>query len=96
MNENMVRNKHDPPGIVKFSFWRMTAENHKAVYVCINKGEAYAPKEIADRSICIDGDIGEALKKNERPLFAVVQAHGSLPSYVMMCKTIVKRIVFPF
>lgn len=61
MNENMVRNKHDPPGIVKFSFWRMTAENHKAVYVCINKGEAYAPKEIADRSICIDGDIGEAM-----------------------------------
>ena len=67
MNENMVRNKHDPPGIVKFSFWRMTAENHKAVYVCINKGEAYAPKEIADRSICIDGDIGEALKKMNAP-----------------------------
>ena len=67
MNENMVRNKHDPPGIVKFSFWRMTAENHMAVYVCINKGEDYAPKEIADRSICIDGDIGEALKKMNAP-----------------------------
>lgn len=35
-------------------------------------------------------------KKNERPLFAVEQAHGSLPIYVMICKTIVKRIVFPF
>ena len=40
----------------------MTAENPKAVYVCINKGEAYAPKEIADRSICIDGDIGEVIE----------------------------------
>ena len=51
------------PGIVKFSFWQMTAENPKAVYACVNLGEACAPKEIADRSICIDGDIGEILKK---------------------------------
>lgn len=51
------------PGIVKFSFWRMTEENPKAVYACVNLGEAYAPKEIADRSLCIDGDIGEVLKK---------------------------------
>ena len=51
------------PGIVKFSFWRMTAENPKAIYACVNLGEAYAPGEIANRSICIDGDIGEVLKK---------------------------------
>ena len=51
------------PGIVKFSFWRMTAENPKAVYACVNLGEADAPREIASRSICIDGDIGEVLKK---------------------------------
>ena len=51
------------PGIVKFSFWRMTAENLRAVYACVNLGEAYTPGEIADRSICIDGDIGEILKK---------------------------------
>ncbi len=50
------------PGIVKFSFWRMTAENPKAVYACINLGEAGAPREIENRSICIDGDIGEVLK----------------------------------
>ena len=54
---------YNTPGIVKFSFWRMTAENPKAVYACVNLGEASAPKEIASRSICIDGDIGEALKK---------------------------------
>ena len=50
------------PGIVKFSFWRMTAANPRAVYACINYGEARAPREIADRSICINGDIGEVLK----------------------------------
>ena len=63
MNENMVRNKHNTPGIVKFSFWRMTAENPREVYAFVNLGEAYTPGEIADRSICIDGDIGEILKK---------------------------------
>ena len=51
------------PGIVKFSFWRMTAENPWSVYACVNLGEAKAPREISNRSICIDGDIGEVLKK---------------------------------
>ena len=51
------------PGIVKFSFWQYTKENPNAFYACINKGEAYCPQEIAERSICIDGDIGEALQK---------------------------------
>ena len=41
----------------------MTAEKPKAVYACVNLGEAWAPREIADRSICVHGDIGEALKK---------------------------------
>ena len=54
---------YNTPGIVKFSFWRMTAENPWAVYACVNLGEAGAPREIANRSICIDGDIGEVLKK---------------------------------
>ena len=27
----------------------------------MNLGEAYAPKEIEERSVCIDGDIGEVL-----------------------------------
>lgn len=49
------------PGIIKYPFWRMTAENPKAVYACINFGEALAPDRIAERSICIEGDIGEAL-----------------------------------
>lgn len=32
------------------------------VYVCLNLGEAFAPREIGEQSICIDGDIGEILK----------------------------------
>ncbi len=49
------------PAIIKYSFWRMTAKNPRAVYACLNLGEAYAPDTIRDRSICIDGDIGEIL-----------------------------------
>lgn len=51
------------PTIVKYSFWRMTAANTKAVYACVNLGEACAPTEIIERSICIDADIGEVLEK---------------------------------
>ncbi|MBR5091243.1 MAG: Sir2 silent information regulator family NAD-dependent deacetylase [Ruminiclostridium sp.] len=51
------------PGIIKFPFWKMTRRNENAVYACINYGQAYAPGEIADRSICIDEDIKEVLKQ---------------------------------
>lgn len=49
------------PGIIKFPFWRMTADNPKAVYACINYGEAAAPEEIKTRSVCVNGDIGDIL-----------------------------------
>lgn len=49
------------PGIVKFSFWQMTMQNPKAVYVCINLDKADVPQEIAGRSICIQEDIGKVL-----------------------------------
>ena len=39
----------------------MTKANDKAVYACLNYGEAFCPGEIEDRSICIDGDIGTLL-----------------------------------
>lgn len=51
------------PGIIKYPFWRRTAENPKAVYACVNEGEAFCPAEIAKRSICIDGDIGAVLQR---------------------------------
>ena len=47
------------PVIIKYPFWRMTASNPKAVYVCLNYGEAYCPIDIENQSICIDGDIDE-------------------------------------
>ena len=58
----MVRNKHNAPGIVKFSFWQMTMQNPKAVYSCLNLKDVAVPREIAERSICIQGDIGEVLE----------------------------------
>ena len=51
------------PVIIKYPFWRMTYNRPEATYACINYGEAVAPKEIEDRSICIDGDIGEVLSR---------------------------------
>lgn len=51
------------PGIVKYPFWRMTAQNPKAFYACLNYGEAFCPDEIQGQSICINGDIGETLKR---------------------------------
>ena len=49
------------PGIIKYPFWQMTYENPRAVYACVNLGEAFAPREIAGRSVCIEGDVGEVL-----------------------------------
>ncbi len=54
---------YNTPGIIKYPFWQMTAENPKAVYACINYGEACVPEEIAKRSISIRADIGEILKQ---------------------------------
>ena len=54
------------PGIIKYPFWRMTAQNINATYACLNLGDAEAPEEIVDRSICIDSDIGKALKELRR------------------------------
>lgn len=53
---------YNTPGIIKFPFWQMTAKNPKATYACLNLGQAACPGEIRDRSVCIDGDIGEVLK----------------------------------
>ncbi len=49
------------PGIIKIPFWRMTNANEKAVYACVNCGEAFTHKEIESRSICIEGDIVKVL-----------------------------------
>ncbi len=52
---------YNTPVIIKYPFWQMTAQNPDATYACINFGEAVCPKQIKERSICIDGDIGMVL-----------------------------------
>ena len=52
---------YNTPTIVKYSFWRMTHQWSNATYACINLGEAYAPREIEKKAICINADIGEIL-----------------------------------
>ena len=54
---------YNTPGIIKYPFWRMTVQNPRAAYACINRGEAVCPTEIEGRSVCIDGDIGDVLAK---------------------------------
>ena len=49
------------PVIIKYPFWKMTSSNPKAVYACLNFGEAYVPDEIKKQSICINGDISKIL-----------------------------------
>ncbi len=51
------------PGIIKYPFWNSVYQNPQAIYACINKGEAYPPQEIVDRSICINDDIDDVLQK---------------------------------
>lgn len=52
---------YNTPVIIKYPFWQMTAENERASYACVNFGQAYAPNEIAERSVCLDADIGRIL-----------------------------------
>ena len=54
---------YNTPVIIKYPFWQMTAKNPRATYACVNRGEVFCPDEIADRAICVDGDIGEAIEK---------------------------------
>ena len=49
------------PVIIKYPFWQMTRDNKKAIYACLNYGEAYCPREIEKQSICLDGDTAELL-----------------------------------
>lgn len=49
------------PAIIKYPFWKMTAGNANAVYTCINSGETLCPKEIDNRSICLDRNIADIL-----------------------------------
>lgn len=52
---------YNTPGIIKYPFWQMTAKNSKAIYACVNFGDAVCPEDIREQAICIDGDIGAVI-----------------------------------
>ena len=52
---------YNTPVIIKYPFWQMTAKNPKAVYACVNQGQAVCPDGIKKQSICINADIGSTL-----------------------------------
>ena len=58
----MVRNRYNTPGIIKYPFWRMTAQNPDITYACLNMGDVRVPEQIAPRSICVDADIAGVLE----------------------------------
>ena len=49
------------PGIIKVPFLRMTAQNPKATYACLNLGEAFTMSGLEEQSILFDADIGKVL-----------------------------------
>lgn len=49
------------PGIIKYPFWRLTAQNKNATYVCINFGEAECPKQIENRAILVNADLADLI-----------------------------------
>lgn len=57
---------YNTPGIIKYPFWQMTDTFSTASYVCINKGEAYAPAQIQDKSLCFNEDIAKVLDQLEK------------------------------
>lgn len=54
---------NNTPVIIKYPFWRMTAKDPKAVYVCMSHSHAYAPQEIQKQSICMDGDANAVIQE---------------------------------
>ncbi len=53
---------YNTPVIIKYPFWRMTAQNKKATYACVNFGEAACPDNIAGQSIIINSNISQVLR----------------------------------
>lgn len=69
---------YNTPGIIKVPFWQMTAKNSKALYACINQGQAACPPEIEKQAICINADIGNILNN----LRFSRDKHGKSSSYL--------------
>ena len=51
------------PAIIKYPFWKYTFQNPNARYVSINLQKTPVPHIIADRTLCIHGDIGAVIAR---------------------------------
>lgn len=53
---------YNTPGIIKYPFWQMTAQNPQAVYACVNSSQAACPEAIAHQSLCLGCGFDELLQ----------------------------------
>lgn len=72
---------YNTPAIIKYPFWRMTAQWPDATYACINLGEASAPREIGKKSICINADIGAVFDTLENNPAKKAAAHTGTAAF---------------
>lgn len=49
------------PVIIKYPFWALTLANPLATYACLNLKDAFAPQELAARSLCLEGDVAQII-----------------------------------
>lgn len=54
---------YNTPVIIKYPFWQMTDKWQHVHYICLNYGQAYAPDEIKDKSVCVNKDIDEVIRR---------------------------------
>lgn len=52
---------YNTPGIIKFPFWRYTAQNPNATYICMSHGHSHIPEAIVERSVSLVGDADEII-----------------------------------
>ena len=54
---------YNTPVIIKYPFWNLTAKNPNAVYACVNLDGADTMRGIEERSILIEADIGDVVRR---------------------------------
>ena len=53
---------YNTPAIIKYPFWKMTAQNPHARYACVNRDSDACPPELGERAIPVRGDLGTVLR----------------------------------
>ena len=49
------------PAVIKYPFWKLTAQYPDFTYVCVNSGETECPKQIEDRAVIVNADIADLI-----------------------------------